>query len=309
VVAYFADLERLLFPTRVAEAELVASAQRRKRLVLEEQHGAGFLVSRSRRSANGDAGGRGDPADVVLRRLPGGDVLRARDGAGANLRPGEVHQQATVLAGLGPRVAERLHHPQPLVGTVVRAVDAKDVHACPQHLGHPRPVGLLGRRRRDHDVDVAIVRPGTEHLAGVLVKGLRGRFPGERSVALSGEPLQLSLRPGISAKGERLVDAPRRLEQAPAHPALGAPQRRDPELRELELEIAKVVLAERDVPDEVPGALAAVVRHALDRAAHLAFELGEGALEVDKLLRHAGEGGALLPGGRLRYSGLHEGTA
>src|ERR1700738_4635378 len=85
------------------------------------------------------------------------------------------------------------------------------------------------------------------------------------------------------------MHALRRLEQAAHDAAFGVAQRRESSLRETDLQIAKVVLPQRHIVNEVRRALAPVGRDTLYRLPHPFLEVADLTLETNEVASKADE--------------------
>lgn len=106
----------------------------------------------------------------VVAGLNSGVVLRGDDGAGADLRPLEVHQHRAAPADLLSGCLDMGDHSCPGGGTVVGTVDARDIHASGYQLSrHVRVFRRLGRHGH-HDAGLAALVVVVEQLVGVALQ-------------------------------------------------------------------------------------------------------------------------------------------
>ncbi len=107
-------------------------------------------LSRARGPHEDAAGTQRDPARIALRT----DVHDARsrlEPRGAQLRSAEIEEHAARTAELVPRRRDVRAHRFPLGGSVVRTVDAREVHARGEELAHERRIvrRLAGERHEE----------------------------------------------------------------------------------------------------------------------------------------------------------------
>ena len=181
-----------------------------------------------------------DPETVALRRDAYGTRTRLQR-AGAQLRAAEVHRDAGPMAVRSLCCAYVVDHPLPELRSVVRAVDAGDVHSAHGHPGHE--IRLLRRlgRERDHDP-----RPTLPCRRAQQLFGVRGE-----ELASFGQCDPGSMRWWFATvqPGEHRQDLLGRRENVRFRPS----ERRQSCRGESRLEITDVVVTELEVVDEVRG--------------------------------------------------------
>ena len=194
---------------------------------------------------------RGGLDHVAERIAPGMPPRRGRTGldrVDAQLRAREVERDEASLA-LAPRGGMDVpDHRGPCVAIVVRAVDARELHAAVDEIPDQPGIGGGLRGQRDHDARRAVPGRRAEDRDGLL------RQHGTSGVEVDRWRLAdvRRNRPAREAV-EHVQHRIERREDVRLHP----PERREPQARERVLHVAHVVPPHGEVVEQVAQALAA----------------------------------------------------
>ena len=247
-----------------------------------------LLGRRDGRFLRGEPHPRGaqDAAVLIARRAQPQHLGPGCDGAHAQLRSAQLHDDPARPARLAGRLAHGPRHHGPAVGVVAAAVDAREVHAGGEQAPGQRAVGLA--RQGHHDPNRPPGPRGAEQGAGALVR------EGERLPELNrGGGLR---RLAAGSGGEDAEDRLHGSQRA----RLGAAEGRQTVRRERRLDLAQVVAAQRHVLEEVLGARPVGGRdlreaRVIGRAEQLAPQGGHGRGEVGECAHALSQS---RPGGR-----------
>ena len=263
------DLQRARLPAQIGEFHRPSLAELTHPVARNAQTAVGCFGRPliSIRARNPDPR-RGD--DIAAPVPPGPPLEHLRggiDGAGAQLRTGEVHEQPAGPIQLASCLLQVGHHPAPGVGVIVGAVDPHTVHAVRDERAHERIVARRLAGHGHHDPHAAMRGARSEQSRGM---GAEQRIPLAQADGGFGDRrwLRGDLR-HPRQHGEHRIE--RRQDVR-----LGATERRQPEGRQPFLQRTDVVPAQGQVVDQVAGTAA-------KGRVRLGQHVGEPSLEITEV--------------------------
>ena len=164
------------------------------------------------------------------------------DVADTELGPGDVHQHGNAAADRIAGPARVLDHRRPGVGGIVRAVDPHDIGATPRDLEHVSGVVCGIIRQRYQHAAAAVVRRAAQQSLRI---GLQPRLAVEKLFA-GGRPVSGAGRVGQYCR-ERALDRLQRDQHTAFQPA----ERGQAMAHQFALQVAQIVMAEREVVRQV----------------------------------------------------------
>lgn len=168
--------------------------------------------------------------------------LPAFHGAGSQLWPSQIHQDAARVAGFTFGAADVANHGPPRGAGIVSAVDACAIHPVLQQLLDKTVIGRSFGRQRHHEPRPAVRGWRAEQQVGMtaqerLIACHRGRYAGDV--------------PARDACARHLPERMYHRIEGRHDMPLAAAKRRQPELGKMTLDRAQVVAAQGDIGGEV----------------------------------------------------------
>ncbi len=222
------------------------------------------------------------PPPRVQARLQGHHPGARRHRPGPQLGTRQIHEDAALDARL---LAGPLHvgdHLLPLVRSVMGTVDPRAAHARHQEIAHQAVILRRVAGKRHHDPGVPLHRLGTQQGFRVPLEQLSAAHEVHRRERR--DAVRASLVGQAVQRPEDRVEAGQGVR-------LGAAQCGQPEARQLGLRVLEIGPPERQVVDQVPGAVPKLRVRTLDVLGELLLQRQRLPAHAIQLLDHGEHGG------------------
>jgi hypothetical protein len=230
------------FPAGIAQLDAFPGFHFREPIRRDGQHGVRILIdelSNNCRTIGNktDSRGLGDSSEIVTPGMPGHNLWARFDRSRAQLRSGEIHENATSETQFAARAFQMPHHSAPDFRRVVCTIDPHAVHPVRKQFAHAGVIIRRVSRHCDHDPHGAMCRWRAEQRFGV--PGQHRSSFGETEVNGWEQPLPMSAGKMMQRVQHR-VDCPHRVRFRSA-------ERRETQRRQLILKRSDIMMPQGQV--------------------------------------------------------------